>query len=318
MRSPFSIFSRKKKDASATASTSDDQAATKLQAIARGRSARKVTKGMLGQIGDMFGQLGEAASEIFSGAQDTAAGIFTAKAKPATDAEVEAPTPESRWFTPREGWRATDAKGLTPTYMMPTAQQAEALFPLESDILGELRVELLEIEGLPNRDAVMGISAGNLTDAYAMVLFEGAAARTNVIYDSLNPRWAAADPSSFRAFAFPIVTPYSVLYVSINDYGARAIPRRSTPDLPFASRAPVRDCISLQTARRSRQRRQRAPTLARARAAAGSTPTIPSVAARSNCAASCPIRSTTAGSSWATARSTGRTAPSAPCGCASR
>ena len=54
------------------------------------------------------------------------------------------------------------------------------------------------------------------TDAF--VLFEGSVARTSVVRDALNPRWAAADPRSYRAFKLPVTSPYSVLYVCINDY----------------------------------------------------------------------------------------------------
>ena len=33
-----------------------------------------------------------------------------------------------------------------------------------------------------------------------------------------NPRWAANDPGSFRAFVFPVLQPSSVLYVCATDY----------------------------------------------------------------------------------------------------
>jgi len=50
------------------------------------------------------------------------------------------------------------------------------------------------------------------------VVFEGSAARTSIVWNSLNPRWGAHDKDSFRAFKFGVRKPYSVLYIAINDY----------------------------------------------------------------------------------------------------
>ena len=164
--------------------------------------------------------VGDAAHDVFDNAKERVTNVvpFMRKAHVATDAEVDAPTPEDRWFTPREGWGEGNESSRHPHYFMPIAKDVPALFPSEDDAIGELRLEVLEAEGLPNADAVFGISAGNMTDSFALVLFEGNAARTNVIYDSLKPRWSAADPDSFRAFSFPILYPHSMVYVSINDY----------------------------------------------------------------------------------------------------
>ena len=133
---------------------------------------------------------------------------------------VDARTPADRWFEPHIGWPCTDEEGARPNQWMPTAKTEEALFPDDADgVIGELRVEVMQAEGLPNNDAIAGITlAGNKTDSYALVLFEGTVARTSVVRDSLNPRWGANDPKAFRAFKFPVIKPYSVLYVSINDY----------------------------------------------------------------------------------------------------
>ena len=215
MKSPFSWSPFKKKKGPTLAE--QNRAATKVQAVTRGRNVRK---GLMGQIGDTLYDLSTApvrfvANAVAGAGQTIAAAV---KASHVTDAQVEAPTPDDRWFKPTAGWTATDSKGFSPSCLMPTARHAEALFPTESEVIGELRVEVLEMEGLVNQDAVMGINTGNMTDAYALVLFEGACARTNVIYDSLNPRWAASDPSSFRAFKFPVCRPHSVLYVCANDY----------------------------------------------------------------------------------------------------
>ena len=138
----------------------------------------------------------------------------------ARDADnVDDPTPEDRWFEPHIGWPCTDDNGGSPYLWMPTAKTEETLFPdAAKEAIGELRVEVLEAEGLPNNDAIAGVSYGNKTDSYALVLFEGSIGRTSIVRDSLEPRWSANDPACFRAFKFPVVKPYSVLYVSINDY----------------------------------------------------------------------------------------------------
>ena len=63
------------------------------------------------------------------------------------------------------------------------------------------------------------------------MVFEGCAARTSVVFDSLAPRWGGEDPHSFRAFRFPVTRPYSVLYVSMHDFdGSKKQARRSVVD----------------------------------------------------------------------------------------
>ena len=164
--------------------------------------------------------------------------IVASKPDRLTDAEVEAPTPEERWFTPRGGWNAsrksfvaaqrvngaTAAEERPPHYFMPTERDAAPLFDaLDAHTIGELRVEVLECENLPNMDSLVlggmdSLLTGNKTDAYVMLMFEGCAARTSVVFDDLSPRWGASAHGSFRAFRFPVTAPYSVLYVAVNDY----------------------------------------------------------------------------------------------------
>jgi hypothetical protein len=83
-----------------------------------------------------------------------------------------------------------------------------AIAPEEA--LGILEVEMLEAENLPNKD-IMGS-----TDAYAVLLLEGVAARSSAVQDSLSPRWAAA--SSCRAFQLPVSHASSCLYLSLFDF----------------------------------------------------------------------------------------------------
>jgi len=145
------------------------------------------------------------ATTIVSGGRDTVV--------PVSDDEVNAPTPLDRWFTPAAGWtckpvlRAGESKATpTPPLLMP--RDYPAIAPEEA--LGILEVEMLEAENLPNKD-IMGS-----TDAYAVLLLEGVAARSSAVQDSLSPRWAAA--SSCRAFQLPVSHASSCLYLSLFDF----------------------------------------------------------------------------------------------------
>ena len=202
---------------SAEATRAEQDAAAKIQSRIRGNKARK-NMGIGKMLYAPVAYIMDAGEEIIkAGGELVSSVVASRKPPPPTDAEVQAATPEGMWFTPREGWKSRSL-GTTPHYMMPTAVDMDALFPADADVIGELRVEILEAAGLPNKDAVMGVSAGNMTDSYALLVFEGCAARTSVIFDSLNPRWAATDPESYRAFTFPVTRPYSVLYVSLFDF----------------------------------------------------------------------------------------------------
>jgi hypothetical protein len=79
--------------------------------------------------------------------------------------------------------------------------------------LGQLFVEVLRCENLPNMDT--GEALGNKTDAFACVIFEEALAQTEVIDDRLSPMWM---PWTERAFCFNMMHPFSQLFVSVNDY----------------------------------------------------------------------------------------------------
>ena len=244
MRSPFGLFSKRKharKDTheseqnsiSSSVGSSEKKhgdndevvrAATRIQARMRGKQARSTVMGVLYKpVGMLVDGIVGGATSLLHAAEDATVGVTRGlfvqlNSVQATDAEVEAPTPDDRWFTPTVGWTVDDGDGHTPHYLMPTAREAAPLFPSDEDIIGELRVEVLEAENLPNMDSLAGVSMGDKTDAYAMLIFENYVAQTSVIFDSLNPRWAANDPKSFRAFRFPVLTPYSVLYVCVEDF----------------------------------------------------------------------------------------------------
>lgn len=226
-----------------TSATPEEVSTTKIQAIYRGRQTRSSISSILNAPSTALNASVAVLRTATAGVVDTGTQIVSSgvrvigdslegagegamhafglsHASRPLDTEVDAPTPEDRWFTPRHGWAAKNRKGGRPHLLMPTANDEEALFPLEKDVIGELRVEVLEAQGLPNMDATANPLdlIGNLTDAYAHVIFEGGAGRSSVVHNSLNPCWSASDPDSFRAFHFPVMKPYSVLYVSIHDY----------------------------------------------------------------------------------------------------
>lgn len=121
------------------------------------------------------------------------------KAVPVSDDEVNAPTPVERWFMVAEGWtcdpvqRAGESKATPPPPPL-IPHDYTALTSIEA--LGMLELEVLEAKDLPSKL----LSGG--TDAYALLLLEGVAARSSTIHSSISPRWPAA--SSYRAFRLPV------------------------------------------------------------------------------------------------------------------
>ena len=135
------------------------------------------------------------------------------------DPAVDAPTPPEDWFTPRRGWPphllkpSQQFKLLAdwkqpPRELMPTEAEQPQLFDALPAI-GELRIEVLEAERLPKMDP----GPFESTDAYALLLFETNAARSNACRRTRAPRWRAGE--SARAFAFPVLCPYSCVYVGL-------------------------------------------------------------------------------------------------------
>ena len=126
-------------------------------------------------------------------------------------AVVEAPTEEGRWFTPKTGWpKDVDYAGGCPSDLMPTVEMAEPGFFLPDDALGELRVEVLECDGLPSMD----FGGWDENDVYALLVFEGTVAKTRMIMDVDNPRWHC---ECARGFKLPIRSASSALYLALFD-----------------------------------------------------------------------------------------------------
>lgn len=82
-----------------------------------------------------------------------------------------------------------------------------------SGSLGRIFVEVLSCQGLPNLDT--GGFTGNLTDAFASLVFEDTGGQTDIIDDDLNPKWM---PWSKRAFIFHMYHASSELFIGIFDY----------------------------------------------------------------------------------------------------
>ena len=124
--------------------------------------------------------------------------------------DVTQPTPEERWYTPERGWPAVvvawaGEERLAPCSLTPTGAAAAAL---PEETLGELRVEILQATGLVSADMF------SYNDVYALLLYDGACAKTCVLEDAQHPRW---QPDDARAARFAVVSPHAALYVGIFD-----------------------------------------------------------------------------------------------------
>jgi hypothetical protein len=86
--------------------------------------------------------------------------------------------------------------------------------------LGKLYVEIMGCDNLPNMDFGT-LDFRDKTDAFACLIFEDAVVNTDVIGDSLSPRWM---PWSRRAFVFNIDHPSSDLQIGIFDYDQELSP----------------------------------------------------------------------------------------------
>jgi hypothetical protein len=79
--------------------------------------------------------------------------------------------------------------------------------------LGRLFVEILGCDDLPNLDT--GGFAGNKTDTFVSLVYEDSTLQTDVIDDTLSPRWL---PWTKRAFIFHVFHSSSQLFLGVFDY----------------------------------------------------------------------------------------------------
>lgn len=108
------------------------------------------------------------------------------------------------WMTSAE----LDTESLKPSTKWVEAGSGE---------LGKLFVEVISCSGLPNMD-YQETGTGK-TDAFACLVYEDAIVNTEVISNTLNPRWM---PWTQRAFIFNIMHPSSDLMVGVLDYDSPA------------------------------------------------------------------------------------------------
>ena len=198
-----------------------ERAATAIQARHRGRQTRK--KGFVGEILSGANKVLDTAASYAHGASTAArksakrAGVALSSGAPGYD--VDAPTLDDRWFTPTAGWPQSVAPSdddhgtwKPPTALIPTAKDAPALYADGSRVappIGELKIEVLEAEGLPKMERF-----SHSADPYAVVIFESSAARTSVIKSTVTPRWDKTMP---RAFRFDVIRPFSCAYIALKD-----------------------------------------------------------------------------------------------------
>jgi len=76
--------------------------------------------------------------------------------------------------------------------------------------LGQIKLEILSCEGLPNKD--YGEMFGNLTDPFVCIIYEDCLVQTDVIPDCINPMWL---PWTQRAFVFNRMHELSSIYLGI-------------------------------------------------------------------------------------------------------
>mmetsp|Transcript_37627 Transcript_37627/g.76561 ORF Transcript_37627/g.76561 Transcript_37627/m.76561 type:complete len:361 (+) Transcript_37627:1892-2974(+) len=105
------------------------------------------------------------------------------------------------------------------TWMTKEALLEESMKPSQhwvdvgSGNLGKLYLEIIGCDGLPQLDT--GGFLGNKTDAFVSVVYEDCISKTDVIDDTLSPRWM---PWSQRAFQLHMFHPSSQLFLGVFDY----------------------------------------------------------------------------------------------------
>jgi hypothetical protein len=94
-----------------------------------------------------------------------------------------------------------------------TPKESQNWIDVGTGKLGRLFVEILGCDDLPNLDS--GGFAGNKTDTFVSLVYEDSTLQTDVIDDTLNPRWL---PWSKRAFIFHVFHSSSQLFLGVFDY----------------------------------------------------------------------------------------------------
>ena len=112
-----------------------------------------------------------------------------------------------------------DPRNKERTWMSKLELEQEYLKPsrnykhIGSGNIGKLWLEVLGCSHLPNTD--VGGFLGNKTDAFVTIVYEDCVAKTNVIDDTLYPKWM---PWTDRAFCLNMMYPSSPLFFGVHDY----------------------------------------------------------------------------------------------------
>ena len=91
--------------------------------------------------------------------------------------------------------------------------------------LGKVWLEVIGCDGLPDLD--LSLTGRNKTDAFVTIVFEDCVVNTDVINDTLKPRWL---PWTQRAFVFNIMHPSSQLMLGVFDFDAAIAPGNAKHD----------------------------------------------------------------------------------------
>jgi C2 domain len=105
--------------------------------------------------------------------------------------------------------------------------------------IGRLYVEVLRCDGLPNMDSGT-LNVFDKTDAFCCFLFEDGVVNTDVIGDTLSPRWM---PWSRRAFSFRIAHPQSDLIIGVFDYDPPHSPIQLATQTIASLHDPIGRCV---------------------------------------------------------------------------
>ena len=104
-------------------------------------------------------------------------------------------------------WMST--KQLQETALQPSREWIDA----GTGAKGVCYVEVIGCDDLPNME--VSLNKEDKTDAFVSFVYEDVNVTTDIIDDSLKPRWM---PWSQRAFAFRMIYSTSVLFLGVFDY----------------------------------------------------------------------------------------------------
>ena len=121
------------------------------------------------------------------------------------------PISETEWMTERE---------IEHEVLQPSTYWIEA----GNGSLGKIYLEIIGCDKLPNMDVgnvSLKLPHKDKTDAFACIVYEDVIVNTDVIANTVSPRWM---PWCHRAFAFNILHPSSDVFIGIFDHDSEHNP----------------------------------------------------------------------------------------------